>query len=153
MNITSVNTQHKYFSKALELLKQYQLFTLLETNDITPSNQTRYNRTTIDDILREQFSLSRYYGKCTASHDYQVLKEIGICFDLQFNPKNCSSSTSNTCKNETPILYLKSSSDKLYGNVFTYLSCALIYYVVTHWTDWSEVIYWFPWGVWSAQCD
>ncbi|XP_037343523.2 ribonuclease T2 [Pungitius pungitius] len=85
-----LNTQHKYFSKALELYHKLDLDSILKKFDIVPS-ETYYKLSQIEGVME------KFYGvkpKIQCVHpsknaDFQVLGQIEICFDPEFTLMDC----------------------------------------------------------------
>lgn len=90
-SLDALNSQHKYFSKGLELYKQVDLTSTLEKSGIVPS--TKYYQ--MKDILA---AITNMYGvmpkiQCLPpqqNEDAQTLGQIEICFCKDFQLTNCS---------------------------------------------------------------
>ncbi|XP_043953864.1 ribonuclease T2 [Gambusia affinis] len=86
----SLNSQHKYFSKALELYQKVDLNSMLQKANIIPSDKYY----TFSDI--EQ-AMENFYGvkpkiQCvhpSMNSESQALGQIEICFDADFTLQDC----------------------------------------------------------------
>ncbi|PWA17227.1 hypothetical protein CCH79_00010505, partial [Gambusia affinis] len=86
----SLNSQHKYFSKALELYQKVDLNSMLQKANIIPSDKYY----TFSDI--EQ-AMENFYGvkpkiQCvhpSMNSESQALGQIEICFDSDFTLQDC----------------------------------------------------------------
>uniref|UniRef100_A0A3Q3WS91 Uncharacterized protein n=1 Tax=Mola mola TaxID=94237 RepID=A0A3Q3WS91_MOLML len=86
----SLNSQHKYFSKALELYHKMDLNSILKKFDITPSEKY-YSFSQIEGVIEN------FYGakpKIQCAHpeknaDVQSLGQIEICFSPDFTLLDC----------------------------------------------------------------
>uniref|UniRef100_A0A3Q2DBH5 Ribonuclease T2 n=1 Tax=Cyprinodon variegatus TaxID=28743 RepID=A0A3Q2DBH5_CYPVA len=87
----SLNSQHKYFSKALELYHKVDLNSILLKLNIIPSSDKYYNFSEIEE------GLERFYGvkvkiQCvhpSKNSEPQILGQIEICFDAEFTLHDC----------------------------------------------------------------
>ncbi|XP_066552798.1 ribonuclease T2 [Amia ocellicauda] len=88
--LETLNSQHKYFSKALELYKKVDLDGILKKFNILPS--TTYYK--LDDI---KGAITNFYNvkpkiQCVVpsrGEDVQTLGQIEICFDKEFQLTDC----------------------------------------------------------------
>ncbi|XP_027871016.1 ribonuclease T2 isoform X1 [Xiphophorus couchianus] len=86
----SLNSQHKYFSKALEFYQKVDLNSMLQKANIIPSDKYY----TFSDI--EQ-AMENFYGvkpkiQClhpSMNSEFQTLGQIEICFDADFALQDC----------------------------------------------------------------
>uniref|UniRef100_H3D8G2 Ribonuclease T2 n=1 Tax=Tetraodon nigroviridis TaxID=99883 RepID=H3D8G2_TETNG len=85
----SLNSQHKYFSKALELYHKADLDGVLKKFDIRPS-QKYYSFLQIERVL-ENFYGTKPKIQCVhpKNADFQVLGQIEICFNPDFTLLDC----------------------------------------------------------------
>ncbi|XP_017274161.1 ribonuclease T2 [Kryptolebias marmoratus] len=123
----SLNTQHKYFSKALELYHKVDLSSILKKFGIVPSTKY-YSFSQIEDVIQNFYSIKpkiqcAFLAKNT---DAQALGQIEICFDANFSLLDCEKHSgvetvskrgwhqlddvSNTsgfkvCDHDTPVYY------------------------------------------------
>lgn len=86
----SLNSQHKYFSKALELYHKVDLDSILKKFDITPSEKY-YTLSQIEGVIENFYGVT---PKIQCAHpsknaDVQVLGQIEICFDPDFTLLDC----------------------------------------------------------------
>ncbi|KAI5611602.1 ribonuclease T2 precursor, partial [Silurus asotus] len=101
----TLDSQHKYFGKTLELYHKLDLNGVLKKNNIVPSE----NYYKLTDVVG---SISGSYGvdpkiQCV-SHDkmseFQILGQIEICFDKQFQLVDCENSAEEIQKSDNDIL-------------------------------------------------
>ncbi|XP_041837173.1 ribonuclease T2 [Melanotaenia boesemani] len=86
----SLNSQHKYFSKALELYHKLDLSSVLRKFDIIPSEKY-YTFSQIEGVI-EQFYGIKPKIQCvhpSKNAEAQILGQIEICFDADFNLLDC----------------------------------------------------------------
>lgn len=86
----SLNSQHKYFSKALELYHKVDLNSVLRKFDITPSEKY-FTFSQIEGAI-ENFYGVKVKIQCippSKNDDIQILGQIEICFDLDFTLMDC----------------------------------------------------------------
>ncbi|XP_056617488.1 ribonuclease T2 [Triplophysa dalaica] len=108
----SLNSQHKYFSKALELYHKFDLNSVLTNKQIVPSEE-HYK---LDDI---ESALTSFYGvkpKIQCVHpgkggQFQTLGQIEICVDKDFQLMDCERSGEEILSNEIPPLGVKGHPD------------------------------------------
>ncbi|KAA8595534.1 hypothetical protein FQN60_010825 [Etheostoma spectabile] len=86
----SLNSQHKYFSKALELYHKVDLDSILKKFDITPSEKY-YKLSQIEGVIENFYSVK---PKIQCVHpsknaDFQILGQIEICFNPDFTLLDC----------------------------------------------------------------
>ncbi|XP_069788427.1 ribonuclease T2-like isoform X2 [Narcine bancroftii] len=94
--LESLNSQKKYFSKALELFKNINLNSVLEKFNILPS--TKYYK--VEDIENALVSVYRVTPKIqclfpTQGVSEQTLGQIELCFTKQFQLLNCREAPPN----------------------------------------------------------
>uniref|UniRef100_A0A3B3Z7H8 Uncharacterized protein n=1 Tax=Periophthalmus magnuspinnatus TaxID=409849 RepID=A0A3B3Z7H8_9GOBI len=85
----SLNSQHKYFSKALELYHKMDLDSVLKKFDINPSKQ--YYPDLVDGFYGAKLKLQCVHPPESA--DYQILGQIEICFTPDFSLMDCERET------------------------------------------------------------
>ncbi|XP_068614383.1 ribonuclease T2 isoform X1 [Brachionichthys hirsutus] len=98
---SSLDSQHKYFSKGLELYHKVDLHSILNKFGITPS-ETYYSISQIEGVI-ENFYGVKPKIQCAHSSknvDVQLLGQIEICFDPDFTLLDCEKqfSTENASK-------------------------------------------------------
>ncbi|KAB5582055.1 hypothetical protein PHYPO_G00182770 [Pangasianodon hypophthalmus] len=101
----ALDTQHKYFSKALELYHKLDLDGILKKSNIVPSE----NYYKLADV---EGSISNSYGvtpkiQCvshTKESEFQTLGQIEICFDRQFQLLDCENSMGELQSRDNEIL-------------------------------------------------
>lgn len=86
----SLNSQHKYFSKALELYHKADLDSVLNKFGITPSKKY-YSFARIEEVIDGFYGIK---SKIQCVHpaknaDYQILGQIEICFTPDFSLMDC----------------------------------------------------------------
>ncbi|XP_037549401.1 ribonuclease T2 [Nematolebias whitei] len=86
----ALNSQHKYFSKALELYHKLDLSSVLKKFDIIPSNKT-YNFSQIEEVIQHFYGVTPKIqcAVSTKNTDVQTLGQIEICFDADFTLLDC----------------------------------------------------------------
>ncbi|XP_051945950.1 ribonuclease T2-like [Xyrauchen texanus] len=97
----SLNSQHKYFSKALELYHKFDLSSVLRNHQIVPSEE----HYTFDAV---ETAITSFYGvktKIQCIHpqkggQVQTLGQIEICVDQDFQLINCEKSSKEVWSNE-----------------------------------------------------
>lgn len=112
----SLDSQHKYFSKALELYHKVDLNSILKKFDIVPSEKY-YPFSQIEGAIENFYNVK---PKIQCAHqpknaDYQILGQVEICFGPDFSLVNCEkNSTGNTlfkksefsvCDHQIPVYY------------------------------------------------
>ncbi|XP_053315915.1 ribonuclease T2 [Spea bombifrons] len=90
-SLESLNSQHKYFSKGLELYMKVDLNSALKKSGITPS--TKYYD--VKDIINAIVNLYGVVPKIQClpprqGEDAQTLGQIEICFTKEFQLRNCT---------------------------------------------------------------
>ncbi|KAM9861290.1 ribonuclease T2 [Aulostomus maculatus] len=118
----SLNSQHKYFSKALELYHNVDLDSILKKFDIVPSSQKFYKFVEIEGVLENFYGIK---PKIQCFHpsqnaDVQILGQIEICFTPDFTRLDCEkqiaqdwdhsmsvnkASGFSVCKPDIPVYY------------------------------------------------
>ncbi|KAF4089996.1 hypothetical protein AMELA_G00044640 [Ameiurus melas] len=86
----AMNTQHKYFSKALELYHKLDLDSVLKKSNIVPS-ENYYKLTDVEECISNSYGVTPKiqcvsHGK---ESEFQTLGQIEICFDKQFQLLDC----------------------------------------------------------------
>lgn len=86
----SLNSQHKYFGKALELYHKVDLDSILRKFNITPSSEEYYKFSQIEGAI-ENFYGVKPKIQCIHSKnaDFQTLGQIEICFSPDFTLLDC----------------------------------------------------------------
>ncbi|XP_069030445.1 ribonuclease T2 [Embiotoca jacksoni] len=105
----SLNSQHKYFSKALELYHKLDLDSILKKFDITPSEKY-YTLSQIEGVIENFY---RVKPKIQCAHPsknagVQTLGQIEICFHSDFTLLDCE-------KHATVKTFSKGGWDNLMG--------------------------------------
>lgn len=92
----SLNSQHKYFSKALELYHKVDLDSILRKFNISPSEEY-YDFSYIEGAI-ENFYNVKPKIQCASSEndDVQVLGQIELCFNSDFTLIDCVEHISGT---------------------------------------------------------
>ncbi|KAM6977910.1 ribonuclease T2 [Aplochiton taeniatus] len=112
----SLDSQHKYFSKALELYHKLDLTGVLTKFNIVPSEKY-YSLEDIEGAI-EKFYQVKPKIQCVHSGKAQVLGQIEICFDPDFTLVNCEHATAtvvtekwkqpsgfSVCDHSLPVYY------------------------------------------------
>ncbi|XP_058242078.1 ribonuclease T2 [Hemibagrus wyckioides] len=89
-----MDSQHKYFSKALELYHKLDLDGVLKKNNIVPS-ENYYKLTDVEGSIASSYGAPPKI-QCIShkkESEFQVLGQIEICFDKQFQLVDCEKST------------------------------------------------------------
>uniref|UniRef100_A0A671PF12 Ribonuclease T2-like n=1 Tax=Sinocyclocheilus anshuiensis TaxID=1608454 RepID=A0A671PF12_9TELE len=108
----SLNSQHKYFSKALELNLKYDLNSVLKNNKIVPSEEYY----TLDQV---ETAITSFFGvkpKIQCVHpgkggQVQTLGQIELCVDRDFQLIDCEKSTKEIWSNAIPEVLVGGQSD------------------------------------------
>ncbi|XP_016106923.1 ribonuclease T2 [Sinocyclocheilus grahami] len=108
----SLNSQHKYFSKALELNLKYDLNSVLKNNKIIPSEEYY----TLDQV---ETAITSFFGvkpKIQCVHpgkggQVQTLGQIELCVDRDFQLIDCEKSTKEIWSNAIPEVLVGGQSD------------------------------------------
>ncbi|KAM8875975.1 ribonuclease T2 [Synchiropus picturatus] len=113
---TTLNTQHKYFAKTLELYHKLDLNSVLRKFGITPS-ENYYTLQQVEGVL-ENFYRVKPKIQCvhpSKSGDFQTLAQLEICFNLDYKLENCThshqferrvkASDFSVCDQDLPIYY------------------------------------------------
>lgn len=111
----TMDTEHKYFSKALELYSKLNLDGLLRSHNIVPS-ETYY---TLDDIERAIISVHKVQPKIQCVHpatgeQVQELGQIEICYDTEFNLVDCHRTEKDSRSHPNDILTFRPDGDTGY---------------------------------------
>uniref|UniRef100_A0A3B4GQM6 Ribonuclease T2-like n=1 Tax=Pundamilia nyererei TaxID=303518 RepID=A0A3B4GQM6_9CICH len=86
----SLNSQHKYFSKALDLYHTLDLDSILKKFSITPSPQY-YNFSYIEGVIENFYHVK---PKIQCGHSTKVLGQIELCFNSSFALMDCEKQVS-----------------------------------------------------------
>ncbi|XP_040206577.1 ribonuclease T2 isoform X2 [Rana temporaria] len=89
-SLPCLNTQHKYFSKGLELYTRISLSSALEKSGIKPANT--YKVEEIEDVILNVYGVIPKI-QCIPpqqGEDAQTLGQIEICFTKDFDLRNCT---------------------------------------------------------------
>ncbi|XP_056419593.1 ribonuclease T2 [Hyla sarda] len=89
-SLSCLNSQHKYFSKGLELYSSVDLNSVLGKYGIKPSNTYKVNE--IEDALWYTYGVVPKI-QCLPpeqSKDVQILGQIELCFTKEFEMENCT---------------------------------------------------------------
>ncbi|XP_072321021.1 ribonuclease T2 [Eucyclogobius newberryi] len=86
----SLNSEHKYFGKALELYHKVDLDSVLKKFDVTPSKQY-YPFGHIQEVIDTFYGVNMKYQCVHPSKNaaYQILGQIEICFTSDFSLMDC----------------------------------------------------------------
>lgn len=108
----SLNSQHKYFSKALELYSKFNLTNVLKNNRIVPSEQ----HYTLDEVETAITSFYNVKTKIQCVHpgkggQVQILGQIEICVDRDFQLIDCEKSTEEIWSNDIPTVAVGGQSE------------------------------------------
>ncbi|XP_069625551.1 ribonuclease T2 isoform X1 [Ranitomeya imitator] len=90
-SLSCLDSQHKYFSKGLDLYSSVDLNSVLEKYGITPSTKT-YQVKEIKDAIFNAFGINPKI-QCLPPHkgeDVQTLGQIELCFTKDFKMENCT---------------------------------------------------------------
>ncbi|XP_062911202.1 ribonuclease T2 isoform X2 [Mobula hypostoma] len=89
--LESLNSQNKYFSKALELFKTLDLNSVLEKSNILPSSKY-YTMEVIEDALVRMYGVTPKIQCMFPSQgvSVQTLGQIEFCFTKEFQLLNCT---------------------------------------------------------------
>ncbi|XP_061882350.1 ribonuclease T2 isoform X1 [Entelurus aequoreus] len=113
----SLDSQHKYFSKALELYHKLDLTSILQKFDIIPS-ENYYKFSQIEGVI-ENFYGVKPKIQCvhpSKNSDAQTLGQIEICFNSDFSLVDCEklpledqsfskASIFSVCEQDIPVYY------------------------------------------------
>ncbi|KAF0043301.1 hypothetical protein F2P81_004638 [Scophthalmus maximus] len=115
----TLNSQHKYFSKALELYHKLDLNSILKKFDIIPSEKY-YEFSQIEGVI-ENFYNVKPKIQCvhpSKNADHQILGQIEICFSPDFTLHDCEkqghwdkgmavhkASGFSVCDHDMPVYY------------------------------------------------
>ncbi|XP_022243620.1 ribonuclease T2-like isoform X2 [Limulus polyphemus] len=123
--LSSLNSQELYFTKTLELKKQYDLLKILKENDIFPSTEKYYMLDNIKNALNSHFKV-HVLVKCKNAKDFDhpLLSSVRICMDMNFTLIDCPASLKE-CKADS-VLYLPVKPDeKKFSQPLTYVQVML----------------------------
>ncbi|KAK2853013.1 hypothetical protein Q7C36_008214 [Tachysurus vachellii] len=90
----AMDSQHKYFNKALELYHKLDLDGVLKKSNIVPS-ENYYKFTDVEGSINSAFGVHTKI-QCVSHEkesEFQILGQIEICFDKQFQLVDCEKST------------------------------------------------------------
>lgn len=91
----SLNSQHKYFSKALELYKMFDLTGTLLKAGIVPAD-TNYKLEDIEGAIVQAYGakpkIQCHHDQSNKGEQHQQLGQIEICINRDFKPINCEKS-------------------------------------------------------------
>jgi len=93
-SLQDLDSEHKYFTKGLELNRNWNLTEILGSSEIIPSNVNSYSLPEIKRTI-ESVSKSLVNVGCIKVDNYQALVQVEICMDKQFNTIDCDDSYSN----------------------------------------------------------
>ncbi|XP_075880032.1 ribonuclease T2 [Nelusetta ayraudi] len=112
----SLNSQHKYFSKALELYHKVDFNSILKKFDIIPSEKY-YTFSQIEGAIENFYNIKPKIqcAKPTVNADYQILGQVEICFGPDFSLVNCEKNSTgytsfkksefSVCDHQKPVYY------------------------------------------------
>ncbi|XP_048391751.1 ribonuclease T2 isoform X1 [Stegostoma tigrinum] len=92
--LQSLDTQNKYFSKALDLYHKINLNSVLKKLDILPSSKY-YTLEMIENALVSVYGVTPKI-QCLKGSSAQILGQIELCFTKEFEPLNCTHDVSGT---------------------------------------------------------
>lgn len=82
----------EYFTKAIELSDQYNIMQILSNKTITPSNEKKYHILEIRSVIRQHSKRwPTIVQRKVNGNGNPWLFEIRICFDREYNVRNCPS--------------------------------------------------------------
>ncbi|XP_028293020.1 ribonuclease T2 [Gouania willdenowi] len=89
--VESMNSQYKYFAKALELYHKLDLYSVLQKFDIIPSEKN-YNLSQIEGVIENFYGIKPKIQCLHPSKEpvTQILGQIEICFQPDFTPADCT---------------------------------------------------------------
>uniref|UniRef100_A0A8C6UV64 Ribonuclease T2 n=1 Tax=Neogobius melanostomus TaxID=47308 RepID=A0A8C6UV64_9GOBI len=117
----SLNSQHKYFSKALELYHKADLDSVLKKFGITPSKQY-YPFAHIEEVIDSFYGIKSKIQCVHPSKNavYQILGQIEICFTPDFSLMDCEKESSKKPLNSSVKAEAKSGFSVCDPNVPVY---------------------------------
>lgn len=96
----SLNSQHKYFSKALELYHKFDLNSVLKDKNIVPSDDY-YKMDDIETVITDFYGVkTKIQCVHTKGGQFQTLGQIEICVDRDFQLVGCERSNEEILSNE-----------------------------------------------------
>lgn len=96
-----MDSQHKYFSKALELYHKLDLDSVLKKSNIIPS-ENYYKLTDVESSINNSYGVIPKI-QCVSHHkesQFQILGQIEICFDRQFQLVDCENGRKKLWSND-----------------------------------------------------
>ncbi|XP_057708966.1 ribonuclease T2 isoform X2 [Corythoichthys intestinalis] len=109
----TLNSQHKYFSKALELYHKVDLDSVLRKFDIIPSEKF-YKFSQIEGVIESFYGVKPKIQCVHPSENAgtQILGQIEICFNADFSLLDCEHEFFSTvgsgfsvCEHDVPVYY------------------------------------------------
>lgn len=112
-SLDALNSEHKYFSKGLELNTVWNLSEILEAFGIRPSNDQGHE---LQDIKNAIEAVSKSFSNigCVNVHGYQLLVQVEICLDKQFNAIDCVEDDKDRYANKRGKLVWRPASRGVY---------------------------------------
>lgn len=93
-SLETLNSEHKYFSKGIELNKMWDLAKVLEGAGIVPSKETPYDMRNIKKTIEAKSQSASNVG-CIKVDGVQMLVQVEICMNKQFETIDCDDSHAN----------------------------------------------------------
>lgn len=89
-SLDTLNSEHKYFQHGIQFNTKWNLLNILGAADIKPSMNQTYKaddiKTTIEKTTNSRVNVGCIY---ISDFDYQLLVQVEICLDKQFNTIDC----------------------------------------------------------------
>lgn len=107
--IAEMSTEFKFFNTTLGLLEKYNFTSVLESNDITPSNTTTYPMAAFTKAFQNVYGVEPLLECTSSSSTGQVLQQVSICLQKDFTIMACDKSvfsSSSICKSTEDIHYV-----------------------------------------------
>ncbi|KAI1894596.1 hypothetical protein AGOR_G00117400 [Albula goreensis] len=99
----TLDTEHKYFSKALELYSKLDLDGTLKTHNIVPS-ETYYMLDDIEGVIQSFYKVKPKIQCYHPKKGEQILGQIEICFNKEYTLMDCQTSEEDTINHPNDIL-------------------------------------------------
>ncbi|KAJ8721278.1 hypothetical protein PYW07_002053 [Mythimna separata] len=100
-----LNSQSKYFSKAIEWNEKYSIADMLDAANILPDDTKEYNPEVFVNAVKAKTGKSAMMG-CFLIEGVVYVQELRICFDKQFNLVDCDEpAVDKDCKSSKGVIF------------------------------------------------
>lgn len=130
--LDSLNSEYKYFSKAIDWMPNFELTTSLAQSNIIPSDDKLYKISDIQQAIRDKWKVNPQI-ECRGEHGTQYLFEIRLCFSKSLELIDCYAhdKIETNCNIQKGVMYPKTASPSK-PSWYTYMQL----YKLLYWVRW-----------------